>query len=217
MIEMSDLSGNIYIEGPVGRLEALLKEPEGAVTRVAIVCHPHPLFGGTMHNKVVYRIAKEFQNAGFAVLRFNIRGAGRSEGEHSGGPGEQDDLRAAINFVERRYSGAEVWVSGFSFGASVMLRTSCDDPRIQAVIAVGLPASRHDFSLVGGCKKMKLFVQGSHDEFGSPSDLERLVNGLDEPKRLVVIEQAGHFFDGQLDELARAVSEFINASEFTNK
>jgi alpha/beta superfamily hydrolase len=162
-----------------------------------------------MHNKVVYRIAREFQNAGFAVLRFNFRGTGKSEGEHAGGEGEKDDLSSAISLIEGRYSDAEVWVSGFSFGASVMLRASCSDPRVRALIAVGVPASRHDFSQVRGCDKLKLFVQGAEDEFGSPTDLKRFVDSLDEPKELLVIEGAGHFFDGQLDALGRAISNFI--------
>src|SRR5213083_2713034 len=111
---MSGLAGNTFFEGPAGRIEAILREAEPPVRRAAIVCHPHPLFGGTMHNKVVFRIARPFQDAGFAVLRFNFRGAGRSEGEHDNGLGEQDDLRAAIRFVLERYPDAELWLAGFS-------------------------------------------------------------------------------------------------------
>src|SRR5688572_2637515 len=114
---MIDLSGNTFFEGPSGSIEAILKEPAGAITRAAIVCHPHPLFGGTMHNKVVFRIAKAFEQTGFAALRFNFRGAGRSEGQHDEGRGEQDDLRAAISFIEQKYPGAELWLAGFSFGS----------------------------------------------------------------------------------------------------
>src|SRR5215216_2290537 len=128
---MTDLKGNTFFEGPAGPIEAILKEPLTPVTRVAIVCHPHPLFGGTMHNKVVYRIAKAFENAGFAVLRFNFRGAGRSQGKHDQGRGEQEDLRASIKFMEEKYTGAEVWLAGFSFGAAVMLRAACADPSIR--------------------------------------------------------------------------------------
>ena len=120
---MTDLTGNIFIDGPAGSLEALLKEPEGPITRAAIVCHPHPLFGGTMHNKVVYRIAKAFQISGFAVLRFNFRGAGKSQGEHANGVGEQDDLRAALGFVVDKYPASSCGC-GFSFGAAVC----CEPP-----------------------------------------------------------------------------------------
>ena len=204
-----DLTGNTFFEGPAGRIEAILKEPAGQVTRAAIICHPHPLFGGTMHNKVVYRIAKAFEHAGFAVLRFNFRGAGRSHGAHDQGRGEQDDLRAAIRFVEDRYREAEIWLAGFSFGAAVMLRAGCEDPRTRALIAVGVPVSKYDFSQAQNCAQPKLFVQGALDEFGAIADLERFVAALDEPKRLKVIEGAGHFFEDKLDELVGAISEFI--------
>jgi alpha/beta superfamily hydrolase len=204
-----DLTGNMFFEGPAGRIEAILKEPAGEVTRAAIVCHPHPLFGGTMHNKVVYRIARAFQEAGFAVLRFNFRGAGRSHGAHDQGRGEQDDLRAATRFLEERYPQAEIWLAGFSFGSAVMLRAACEDSRIRALAAVGVPVSRYDFSQIQTCAQAKLFVQGSKDEFGAVADLERFVAALSEPKRLKVIDGADHFFEGKLDELSKAVSEFI--------
>ncbi|HYP29518.1 MAG TPA: alpha/beta fold hydrolase [Blastocatellia bacterium] len=206
---MTDLSGNTFIEGPAGRLEAILKEPKADVTRAAIVCHPHPLFGGTMHNKVVYRIAKAFQEAGFAVLRFNFRGAGRSQGEHNHGLGEQGDLRAAISFMEEKYPGAEIWVAGFSFGSGVMLSASCRDARVRALVAAGVPVSKYEMGHVVDCDKPKLFVQGSLDEFGNPSDLERFFAKLGEPKALKIIEGGDHFFEGRLDELYAAVREFI--------
>src|SRR5215210_1850518 len=141
-----DLKGNTFFDGPAGRIEAILKEPASAVTRVCVVCHPHPLFGGTMHNKVVYRIARGFEKAGFAVLRFNFRGAGRSEGAHDYGRGEQDDLRAAIEFMEKKYPNAEAWIAGFSFGAAVMLRSACGDTQVKAIVAAGTPVSKYDFA-----------------------------------------------------------------------
>lgn len=208
---MTDLTGNTFFDGLAGQIEAILKEPATAVTRAAIVCHPHPLFGGTMHNKVVYRIARAFQDAGFAVLRFNFRGTGRSQGQHDEGRGEQDDLRAAIKFMEQKYAGAEIWVAGFSFGSAVMLRAACGDPSIRALVAAGVPISKYDFSHVITCDKPKLFVQGSLDEFGSKEDLERFVAKLSEPKSLKIIEGADHFFEGHLPELAQAVSDFINS------
>lgn len=206
---MTDLTGNTFIDGPAGRIEAILKEPEGPITRTAVVCHPHPLFGGTMHNKVVYRIARAFQDAGFAVLRFNFRGTGRSEGEHDEGRGEQDDLRSAIEFVESRYPQAEIWVAGFSFGAAVLLRTVACDDRVRAIIAAGVPVSKYDFADIAQCSKPKLFVQGSRDEFGSVEELERLFALLDGPKEIRVIAGADHFFEGHLAELSQAVSNFI--------
>lgn len=224
---MTDLSGNTFFEGPAGRIEAIIKEPAAVVTRAAIVCHPHPLFGGTMHNKVVFRIARSFQNAGFAVLRFNFRGAGKSEGEHDNGRGEQEDLQAAIKFVERKYADAEVWLAGFSFGSAVMLRAAvCDDlaldrdehgsltsGRVRAIVATGVPVSSYDLTGIARCGKPKLFVQGSLDEYGSVEDLERLFATLDEPKELKIIHGADHFFEGHLTELEHTISRFIAAAD----
>jgi alpha/beta superfamily hydrolase len=206
---MTDLTGNTFFEGPAGKIEAILKEPAGQVTRTAIICHPHPLFGGTMHNKVVFRIARAFADAGFAVLRFNFRGTGRSHGEHDNGLGEREDLRTAIKFIEEKYPGAELWLAGFSFGSMVMLRAAACDDRVRAFVAVGVPVSRYDFSDIPRCHKPKLFVQGSLDEYGSPQDLVKLFESLDEPKELKIIEGADHFFEGHLPELAAAVSAFI--------
>jgi len=207
---MTDLTGNTFLEGPAGKLEAILKEPTGAVTRAAIVCHPHPLFGGTMHNKVVFRIARAFADAGFAVLRFNFRGTGRSEGEHDSGRGEQDDLRSAIEFLERKYPDVEIWLAGFSFGSAVMLRAASCDDRVRAFIAVGVPVSKQNFSDLARCNKPKLLVQGSNDQYGSVDQLEMFFASLDEPKQLKIIDDADHFFEGHLPELAEAVARFID-------
>jgi uncharacterized protein len=206
---MTELTGNTFITGPAGRLEAIVKEPTDPVTRVAIVCHPHPLFGGTMHNKVVFRIARAFQNAGFAVLRFNFRGAGKSEGQHDNGVGEQGDLKAVIEFAQQRYPQAEIWLAGFSFGSAVMLRAAACDDRVRAFIAAGVPLSKYDFSGLLRCNKPKLFVHGSLDEFGAASDLEKLFATLDQPKELRIFEGADHFFEGALNELGETVSNFI--------
>ena len=206
---MIDLSGNTFFEGPAGRVEAILKEPPGAITRAAIVCHPHPLFGGTMHNKVVFRIAKVFHQSGFAALRFNFRGTGRSHGSHDEGRGEQDDLRAAIDFIEQKYPGAEVWLAGFSFGSAVMLRVACQYEPVRALVAAGVPVSKYDFEHIVSCAKPKLFVQGALDEFGPAAEIERLFERLPEPKRLKIIEGADHFFEGHLEELGQATKQFI--------
>ena len=206
---MTGLTGNTFFDGPAGRLEAILREPEPPVRRAAIVCHPHPLFGGTMHNKVVFRIARAFQSAGFAVLRFNFRGTGRSEGTHDEGRGEQDDLRAAIRFIEQKFAGAELWLAGFSFGSMVMLRATCNDPRVRAMVAAGAPVTKYDFSHLVHCGLPKLFVQGALDEFGPPTELSRFVDRLDEPKQLTIIAGADHFFAGHLDELGDTVARFI--------
>lgn len=166
-----------------------------------------------MHNKVVFRIARAFQDSGFAVLRFNFRGTGNSEGTHDSGGGEQDDLRSAIQFIESKYPRAELWLAGFSFGAAVMLRACCGDPRVRAMVAAGAPVSRYDFRNVGPCNKPKLFVQGALDEFGPAEDLRKLVATLEGVNELKIIEGADHFFEGYLPALFESVSDFIAAVE----
>jgi uncharacterized protein len=206
-----DLKGNLFIDGPAGRLEALLKEPASEISRAAIVCHPHPLFAGTMHNKVVYRIAKAFQDSGFASLRFNFRGTQQSEGTHDYGRGEQDDLRAAMDFIGQKYPNAELWVAGFSFGAVMTLKTVCADPKVRALVLAGLPVSKYgELELrPANCDRPKLLVQGTNDEFGSIEDLQRFYDNLNGEKHLKVITNADHFFKQELDELYDAVKEFI--------
>lgn len=206
-----DLTGNTFIEGPAGKLEALLKEPHGNITRAVVVSHPHPMFGGTMHNKVVYRIVKTFQDAGFATLRYNFRGAGRSEGRHDNGRGEQDDLRAAIGFIQTKYPDAELWLAGFSFGAAMTIRVGCADSRLRALVLAGLPVSKYDFSELESCGKPKLLLQGAMDEFGSVADLQNFYNRLTGEKVMRVIENADHFFEGKLPEMGAALAEFIHS------
>ena len=206
-----DLKGNLFFDGAAGRLEALLKEPADEVSRVVVVSHPHPLFGGTMHNKVVYRIARAFQDSGFATLRFNFRGVGRSEGTHDNGSGEQDDLRAAIRFLTGKYPGTELWLAGFSFGAAMTIRVGCALEGVHALVLAGLPVSKYDFEPLTTCTRPKLIVQGAQDEFGGITDLEIFFNQLEAPKQLRVVENADHFFEGRLDELYRAVQEFITS------
>jgi uncharacterized protein len=208
-----DLKGNLFITGPSGRLEALLKESGEEVKRAAIICHPHPLFGGTMHNKVVYRIAKAFQDLRFATLRFNFRGTQQSEGTHDYGNGEQEDLRAAISFMEQKYANAELWVAGFSFGAAITWKTACTDDRVRALVFAGFPVSKsREYQLSPTqCEKPKLFVQGAKDEFGPVADLERFYENLSGEKGLKIIADADHFFEGQLNHLYDAVKEFIES------
>jgi uncharacterized protein len=207
-----DLKGNLFIDGPVGRLEALLKEPAGEINRAVVVSHPHPLFAGTMHNKVVYRIAKAFQDSGFATLRFNFRGTEQSEGTHDYGRGEQDDVRAALGFIEQKYPNAELWAAGFSFGAVMTLKVACADSRVRAMVLGGLPVSKYNEDELSpvNCEKPKLLVQGANDKFGSVADLEKFYENLGGEKRLKIIAEADHFFTGQLNHLYDAVTEFIN-------
>ncbi len=158
-------SRNFFLEGPAGRLEAILWTPS-AVARpplAAVICHPHPLFGGTMHNKVVYQTAKSLDALGIPVLRFNFRGAGLSAGVHDRGRGEQGDVRAALDFLATEFPGVPLLLAGFSFGAWVGMRAGCEDPRVSHLIGLGIPVNSTDFSFLRQCEKPKLFVHGSND------------------------------------------------------
>jgi len=188
----------------------LWTSPEASPARVAVVCHPHPLFGGTMHNKVVFRAAKTLHDAGLPVLRFNFRGAGLSEGIHDNGRGEQDDVRAALDYLSREFPASSILLAGFSFGAWVGLRVGCEESRVAELIGIGLPVNKSDLGYLRSCAKPKLIVQGGEDEFGSRANLEVLFASIPEPKRLVIVDSAGHFFAGKLDKLAGAISSFLS-------
>ena len=196
------------IEGPAGKLEALLEEPEdGEPMEACLVCHPHPLFGGTMHNKVVYRIARGMRKRGAVVLRFNFRGVSQSEGEHDHGPGEVEDARAALRFLRERYPALPYSMAGFSFGSRVILRLGCSlsAPKPVRLIAVGFPTKRGKFDYLSACGIRKYFVQSSIDEHGPKEELEAVFRGFAQPKRLEFIEAGDHFFAGALDQLEAAI------------
>lgn len=194
------------LRGPAGRLEAVLMSPAHAPLAAAVVCHAHPLHGGIMHYKLVFRVAKALQASGAAVLRFNFRGVGRSQGQHDQGRGEQDDVRAALDEMQRRFPGRPQVLAGFSFGSLMALRVGAADPRVRALIALGLPLRLDPAAaFLADCTKPRLFVQGEHDEFGSGQALRELVARLPEPKALVVVPGADHFFKGLLEPLQRAI------------
>jgi len=201
---------NLFLTSPAGRLEALLWTSEAAAPAMAgLVCHPHPLFGGTMHNKVAFQAAKSLHGAGLPVLRFNFRGAGLSEGAHDHGRGERDDVRSALDFLAAEYPGLPVVLAGFSFGAWVGLRVGAEDARVAKLAGLGIPVNDSDFSYLHECAKPKLFVVGTDDKFAERSRVESLVASLPEPKRLVFVEGADHFFTGKLDQLDRAITEWM--------
>jgi len=201
----------IFLNGPAGRLEAMLwTAPASAkLRRVAVVCHPHPLFGGTMHNKVVYQIAKTLHQHGAPVLRFNFRGAGLSEGVHDKGRGEAGDVRAAIDYVANEFAGAAILLGGFSFGAFVGLRVGCEDERVKELVGAGLPVNGSDLSYLAECKKPKLILQSAHDQYGSRERTEALYEKLPEPKEIAFIEAPDHFFEGKLPEMGRALEKWL--------
>lgn len=197
-----------FIEGPAGKLESLLEEPEEAAPVAAcLVCHPHPLYGGTMHNKVVYRIARGLRSSGHVVLRFNFRGVNLSEGKHDEGFGEVDDARTALQFLRERYPELPYSIAGFSFGSRITLRLGCSlpDPKPQRLIAVGFPTSLGPYDYFKDCTLPKFFVQSTIDVHGPRAALEAAFESFAEPKRLQFIEAADHFFAGSLPELEETI------------
>src|SRR3954462_15259833 len=165
------------LAGPMGKLEALLNVGASDATHAALSCHPHPLFGGTMHNKVVYNAMKSLTKFGFHALRFNFRGTGLSEGTHDEGRGERDDVRAGLDFLDKEFH-LPIIFCGFSFGAATGMRAACPDQRVKAVIALGTPVEVDDrlyrYSYLSDCSKPKLFISGSRDEFSPKEKLEQV-------------------------------------------
>jgi alpha/beta superfamily hydrolase len=190
---------SLFVPGPAGRLEALLEEPDATPTEAALVCHPHPQHGGTMHNKVVYRIARGLRGTGAVVLRFNYRGVNLSEGTYDEGEGELEDARVALSYLRSRYPELPFTVAGFSFGSRIALRLGCGIAR--RVIAVGLPAAYKDKASLETCSTPRIFIQSTRDQFGSVEQIESIVAGLPEPKKLFLIDAQDHFFAGALDAL----------------
>jgi uncharacterized protein len=169
-----------------------------------------------MHNKVVFHAMKALNSFGFPVLRFNFRGFGRSQGEHDQGLGEADDVRAALDWLDREFHLPLIF-AGFSFGAAVGLRVTCPDDRVKGVIGLGIPVApvdqrSYDFAFLDSCSKPKLFVSGSRDQYGPRAKLESLINSLPEAKKLVIIDSADHFFEGRLREMREAVEAWIQAT-----
>jgi len=212
------------LRGPAGRLEAVLNTGRDDALYAAVIAHPHPPSGGTMHTKVVYHAAKAFSSFGLPVLRFNFRGVGLSEGQFDEGYGEVDDVRAAVDWLAATYA-LPVIFAGFSFGSNIGLRACCGDARVEGLVGLGLPvrAAGRDYSygFLPGCGSVpKLFISGDHDEFSSRGVLESVLVGAAEPKRVVWVEGADHFFAGtdqspesKLGVMSLAIREWL-AEEF---
>src|SRR6185503_12900232 len=197
-------SGNLLIPAEHGQLEAILKEPRTGPTKgVALVLHPHPLGGGTMHNKVVFRAAAALNDAGLTTLRINFRGVGQSTGEHDEGRGERNDVRAGLDYLSANYPELNITLCGFSFGARVGLEVGIEDRRVKYLIGIGTPLDKYDFGFLADCRKPLLLVHGENDEYGDVEQLRTMVAEFEKnvPVQLVVIPGAGHFFDAHLDDL----------------
>ena len=203
---------SLFIDGPVGRLEALLNAGSAERTHAALVCHPHPLYGGTLHNKVVYHAMKAINSLGIPVLRFNFRGAGRSEGAHDDGHGEVDDVRAALDWLTSEFH-LPILFAGFSFGASVGMRACCGDARVPALISLGTPVAaegrEYNYRFLETCRQPKLFVSGDQDEFAPVEVLTRMVARAASPKEFHLVRDADHFFAGHLHDMRLLVQQWL--------
>jgi len=204
-------AGNLFIPVAHGQLEAIWKEPDGpSHQRVALVLHPHPLGGGTMHNKVVFHAARALNEAGLSTLRINFRGVGQSSGKHDEGRGELEDVRAGLDYLEQSFPGQRITLCGFSFGARVGLEVGIGDSRVSDLISIGTPINKYDFEFIAACRKPILFVHGEFDEYGQLNQLCELLEQLPpDTTNLVVVKGAGHFFEGRLNEMKKAIKEWV--------
>ncbi len=192
-------------DGPAGRLEALFERPSGDVRAGVVVGHPHPLHGGTMHTKVVYRTAKAFLGVGCAVLRFNFRGVGTSEGQWDEGRGERADFEAGLDLVAAACPGAELWAAGFSLGAWIALTAGVEDPRVTRLLAIAPPVGRRAFDGVIASPKPMQFIHGTEDELIPIAVLRDFYEQVSPPKTLTVIDGANHLFDGWIPAVGTAI------------
>ncbi len=203
--------GNLLIDASHGKLEAILKEPKGEAKGVALVCHPHPLGGGTMHNKVVYRAAAGLIDAGLITLRFNFRGVGNSTGEHDDGRGETQDVFDALNYLTENYPNQPITLAGFSFGSRVGMEIGMNDDRIVRLISLGTPVDKYkDYGFLEELRKPILFVHGDQDEFGSVESLNELIAKVSAvtDTSVKIIQNCGHFFDEHLSQLRNVIHDW---------
>jgi uncharacterized protein len=204
---------SLFLQGSAGRLEALLNQGQPDAKYAALVCHPHPLYGGTVHNKVVYWAMKALNGFGLPVLRFNFRGAGLSEGEHDNGHGEVDDVRTALDWLDSEIH-LPILFCGFSFGAATGLRAACPDRRVVGLISLGTPVAAegrvYTYQFLEACGNPKLFVSGALDQYSPQEKLRGVFAAARDPKELVLVEGADHFFEGHLPELQSAIQDWVN-------
>ena len=191
------------------QLEAQLREPKEELRGAVVVCHPHPVYGGTMDNRVVYRAAKAAAEAGFAALRFNFRGAGRSTGQFDQGVGEKEDAKAAIRWLGDRYPALDLAMMGYSFGAWVGLEAAHAVPRIKALVGLGLPLNMYSFDFLFSNPKPAMYIVGTRDEFCSKENLDRFAGRIPATASLHRIEGSDHFFTGHVQVVQGLVNEFF--------
>jgi uncharacterized protein len=193
-------------------LEARLWEPVGARPRgAALLCHPHPLYGGTMNNRVIYRAGKGAVEAGLAALRFNFRGVGKSTGSYAGGAGERKDAAALLGWLRERYPGLPLALIGFSFGAWVGLQAAGEDPRVSALVGLGVPVKSFDFEFLIDIDKPSLYIVGTQDEFCPRDQMEILARRLPRTATVSWVVGADHFFTHQVDDVQNRVKDYLRA------
>ncbi len=205
--------GNLFIPASHGQLEAILKEPPGQRRGVGLVCHPHPLGGGTMHNKVVFRVAAGLVDAGLTTLRFNFRGVGVSTGTHDEIEGGKEDVRDALDYLDATFPGEWITLAGFSFGSRVGMEIGMRDHRVAQLISIGTPVDKYtDYQFLTEARKPILFIHGENDEFGSPDNLKRLVDEVAKKTEteLIIFPNCGHFFDEHLNELRETIRDWTD-------
>jgi alpha/beta superfamily hydrolase len=206
---------DIFFNGPEGRIEARFHRAEDPTAPIAIILHPHPLYGGTMNNKVVYSLYHRFLENGFSVLRFNFRGVGKSLGKYDNGVGELADAAAALDWVQLQAPDARsCWICGFSFGAWIALQLMMRRPEIQGFVAVSPPANMYDFSFLAPCPASGIFVQGAADTVVQPIAVQKLVDKLRTQKHITIhheeIPRANHFFENEIEELMGSVDNYLD-------
>ncbi|HEV7701499.1 MAG TPA: alpha/beta fold hydrolase [Pyrinomonadaceae bacterium] len=201
--------GNLMIPASHGELEAIIKSPATERRGVGLVCHPHPLGGGTMHNKVVFRVAAGLVDAGLETVRFNFRGVGASTGEYGDVAGGREDVADVLNYIEQHYAGEDLTLAGFSFGSRTALEVGFRDPRVARLISIGTPVDKYgDYDFLVGVEKPILFIHGDRDEFGSIDTLRSLIDQIPHAE-VKIFENSGHFFDEHLNELRDVVCEWV--------
>jgi alpha/beta superfamily hydrolase len=209
MSETAPRVESLEFKGPAGILEGILRLPATDIRRAALLCHPHPLYEGSMHSPVIFRAARALHHQGYATLRFNFRGVGRSRGEFNGGIGEKGDVLAALTVLSGRVPGVPVSLLGYSFGSRVGFEAAARDSRIDALIGIGMPLILGSFDFLVEAGRPLLAIQGERDEYGAPQNLERLIESLGPPSKLVVIAGANHCFEGRLDAYEISLHEAL--------
>jgi alpha/beta superfamily hydrolase len=206
---------HLDLKGPAGRLEAIIESTDSSPRAAVVFGHPHPSHGGTMHTKAVYQGSKGLARIGCAVLRFNFRGVGLSEGTFDQGEGEMADYRAAVDFMAEQFPGAPLWTAGFSFGSWVALEVGAADRRVSTLIGIAPPVTRDGYTWTQtlASDKPKFFVQGDMDELCPIKDLWAFYAKLKEPKELVVIEGGSHLFEGKTREVGEALEDLLGDFE----